>query len=69
MYSVGDVEGQTYSMYEYRWEGDKLVPFYKEDRNYDFDIEKYILIIQSLQHDGEWFIQKTDTISAGELWN
>ena len=68
MYSVGDVEGQTYSMYIYSWMGDELELLYKEDRNFDFDIEKYILIIQTLQ-DGEWVVLKTDTISAGDLWN
>ena len=68
MYSVGDVEGQTYSKYNYKWEGEELVLFYKEDRNYDFDIEKYILIIQSLHQNDEWVVLKTDTISAGDLW-
>ena len=62
MYSVGDVEGQTYSMYKYSWMGDELELFYKEDRHFDFDIEKYILVVQSLEN-LEWVILKTDTIS------
>ncbi|MDR2999834.1 MAG: hypothetical protein LBU89_01100 [Fibromonadaceae bacterium] len=65
-YGVGDAEGKTYWKSVYKWVNGQLTLINSDNREYDYDLERYIRTTRTLQDDGKW-LQHADTIKAGDL--